>query len=74
MKRRLLLVAAPLAVALQGCGTFYAEGEQPRVCLTLPPQTFAIPGGGAEVLSLNGIAETFSRAAGGLAITRRALS
>ena len=47
MKRSLLLVAAPLAVALQGCGTFYAEGEQPRVCLTLPPQTFAIPGGGA---------------------------
>jgi hypothetical protein len=46
MKPGLLLVAAALAAALQGCGTFYAEAEQPRVCLTLPPQAFAIPGGG----------------------------
>jgi hypothetical protein len=44
MKR---VFALSLAASLSGCGTFYAEAEQPHVCLTLPPQTFAIPGGGA---------------------------
>jgi hypothetical protein len=44
MKRILVLAAA--AAALQGCTTFYAEAEQPLVCLTLPAQSFVIPGGG----------------------------
>jgi hypothetical protein len=46
MKRTLLVVTAALAGALQGCGTFYAEAEQPMVCLTMAPQTFVVPGGG----------------------------
>jgi hypothetical protein len=46
MKRNLLVVAAALAVALQGCSTFYAEAEQPSVCLTLTPAPFSIQGGG----------------------------
>jgi hypothetical protein len=46
MKRNLLVVAAALAVALQGCSTFYAEAEQPSVCLTLTPAPFSILGGG----------------------------
>jgi hypothetical protein len=46
MNRALVVVTAALAGALQGCGTFYAEAEQPMVCLTMPPQTFSVPGGG----------------------------
>jgi hypothetical protein len=46
MKRTLLVVTAALAGALPGCGTFYAEAEQPMVCLTMLPQTFSVPGGG----------------------------
>jgi hypothetical protein len=46
MNRTLLVVTAALAGALQGCGTFYAEAEQPMVCLTMPPQSFTVPGGG----------------------------
>jgi len=46
MKRSLLVTLAGLAILLGGCGTFYAEAEQPLLCLTLPPQTFTIPGGG----------------------------
>jgi hypothetical protein len=46
MKRTLLVVTAVLAGAIPGCGTFYAEAEQPMVCLTMPPQSFSVPGGG----------------------------
>jgi hypothetical protein len=46
MKRPFLLLLAGLAVPLPGCSTFYAEAEQPSVCLTLSPQTFTFPGGG----------------------------
>ncbi len=35
MNRKSLLLALPLAAALAGCDTFYAEAEQPQVCLTL---------------------------------------
>jgi len=59
MKRHLLLATAPLAFALQGCGTFYAEAEQPRVCLAMLPQTFTIPGGGA-VAPPGGFTGTYS--------------
>jgi hypothetical protein len=59
MKRTLLLATASVAFALQGCGTFYAEAEQPRVCLTLTPQTFTIPGGGA-VAPPGGFTATYS--------------
>jgi hypothetical protein len=46
MKRPFLVVLAGLAIPLSGCSTFYAEAEQPSVCLTLSPQTFAFPGAG----------------------------
>lgn len=59
MKRTLLLATAAVAFALPGCGTFYAEAEQPRVCLTLTPQTFTIPGGGA-VAPPGGFTGTYS--------------
>jgi hypothetical protein len=59
MKRTLLLATAAFAFALQGCGTFYAEAEQPRVCLTMLPQTFTIPGGGA-VAPPGGFTGTYS--------------
>jgi hypothetical protein len=59
MKRNLLVVAAALAVALPGCDTFYAEAEQPSVCLTLPAQTFTIPGGGGTAPP-GGFSGTFS--------------
>jgi hypothetical protein len=61
MKRNLLVVAAALASALPGCGTFYAEAEQPSVCLTLPSQTFTIPGGGT-VAPPGGFTGTYSGA------------
>jgi hypothetical protein len=47
MKNTLLLAAlVPAALSLAGCGSFYAQAEQPEVCLTVLPQTFTIPGGG----------------------------
>jgi hypothetical protein len=46
MNRTHVLAVAALALALQGCSTFYAEAEQPSVCLTLTPQSFPIQGGG----------------------------
>ncbi len=46
MKRTLLAALVPAALSIAGCGTFYAEAEQPEVCLTVLPQTFTIPGGG----------------------------
>jgi len=46
MKRSLLVTLTGLAASLAACNTFYAEAEQPLICLTLPPQTFTIPGGG----------------------------
>jgi hypothetical protein len=50
MKNTLLLVAlVPAALSLAGCGSFYAQAEQPEVCLTVLPQTFTIPGGGGFV-------------------------
>jgi hypothetical protein len=61
MKRSLLVVAAVLAAALQGCSTFYAEAEQPLVCLTMQPQTFTIPGGGT-VAPPGGFTGTYSGA------------
>jgi hypothetical protein len=46
MNRTHVLAVASLALALQGCSTFYAEAEQPSLCLTLSPQSFRIQGGG----------------------------
>ncbi len=46
MKRLLPALLAALCIPLAACNTFYAEAEQPRVCLTVPPQSFTIPGGG----------------------------
>jgi hypothetical protein len=46
MKRILLAALVPAALSLAGCGSFYAQAEQPEVCLTVLPQTFSIPGGG----------------------------
>ena len=44
MKNTLLLAAiVPAALSLAGCGSFYAQAEQPEVCLTILPQTFNIP-------------------------------
>ena len=44
MKNTLLLAAlVPAALSLAGCGSFYAQAEQPEVCLTILPQTFTIP-------------------------------
>ena len=41
MNRKTLLVALPLAAALAGCDTFYAEAEQTQVCLTVQ-RSFAV--------------------------------
>jgi hypothetical protein len=46
MKRMLLAALVPAALSIAGCGSFYAQAEQPEVCLTVQPQTFTIPGGG----------------------------
>jgi hypothetical protein len=46
MNRTLIVAVLPLVAALSGCSTLYAEAEQAEVCLTLPPQTITIPGGG----------------------------
>lgn len=46
MSRALLVATAALASGTLGCSTFYAEAEQPLVCLTLPTQSFSVPGGG----------------------------
>jgi hypothetical protein len=44
MKNTLLLAAlVPAALSLAGCGSFYAQAEQPEACLTVLPQTFTIP-------------------------------
>ncbi len=37
------LAAAVACLALAGCNTFYAEAEQPRICLTLVPRSFVVP-------------------------------
>ncbi len=41
MKRT--LPAAIACLVLTGCNAFYAEAEQPHICLTLAPQSFAVP-------------------------------
>ena len=46
MNRALLIATAALASGTLGCSTFYAEAEQPLVCMTLPTQSFSVPGGG----------------------------
>jgi hypothetical protein len=59
MKRTLLAALIPAALSIVGCGSFYAQAEQPQVCLTVRPQTFAIPGGGV-VAPVGGFQGTFS--------------
>jgi hypothetical protein len=60
MKNIVLLAAlVPAALSLAGCGTFYAQAEQPEVCLTVLPQTFTIPGGGV-IAPPGGFQGTFS--------------
>src|SRR5512137_1548139 len=46
MNRALLVATFALASGTLGCGTFYAEAEQPLFCLAVPTQSFVIPGGG----------------------------
>ena len=60
MKRIHVLAVAALASGLQGCNTFYAEAEQPQVCLTLPTQSFTIPGGGGIVAPPGGFTASYS--------------
>ncbi len=38
-----ILAAAVACLALAGCNTFYAEAEQPSICLTLVPRSFFVP-------------------------------
>lgn len=43
MKRPLLAALVPLALSATACGSFYAEAEQPRVCVQLlSPQVFPV--------------------------------
>ena len=60
MKRILIAVLVPVAASITGCGSFYAQAEQPEVCLTVPPQTFTIPTGGLLVAPPGGFQGTFS--------------
>jgi len=46
VKRIPVAIVTALALPLAACGSFYAQAEQPQVCLTALPQTFTIPGGG----------------------------
>lgn len=59
MNRILLAAIVPAALSIAGCGSFYAEAEQPQACLTVLPQTFTIPGGGI-VAPPEGFQGTFS--------------
>lgn len=59
MKTSHLLAAAALSTGLLGCNTFYVEAEQPQVCLTMPTQSFTIPGGGG-VAPPGGFTGTYS--------------
>jgi hypothetical protein len=59
MNRILLAAIVPAALSIAGCGSFYAEAEQPQACLTVLPQTFTIPGGGI-VAPPGGFQGTFS--------------
>jgi len=52
-------IVVALVLPLAGCGSFYAEAEQPQVCLTVLPQTFTIPGGGV-VAPAGGFQGTFT--------------
>jgi hypothetical protein len=60
MNRILIAVFVPVAASIAGCGTFYAQAEQPEVCLTVAPQTFIIPAGGLVVAPPQGFQGTFS--------------
>jgi hypothetical protein len=42
MKQALLAALVPAALLVAGCGSFYAEAEQPQVCLAVLPKTFDI--------------------------------
>ena len=54
MKRALSLPVALLALSAAGCGTFYAEGEIPEVCITLPALT-------VPITAVSGVSGTFTR-------------
>ena len=60
MKRILLAALVPTALSIAGCGSFYAQAEQPEVCITVPPQTFTLPTGGLAVAPPGGFQDTFS--------------
>jgi len=51
---------ALLALTLAGCNTFYAEAEQPQVCVTLAPQTFTITGSSAAPVAEAAAATTLA--------------
>ena len=60
MKRILVAALFTVAASLSGCGSFYAEAEQPKACITVPPQTFTLPTGGLVVAPAGGFQGTFS--------------
>ena len=60
MKRIPVAIVAALALPLAACGSFYAQAEQPQVCLTVKPQTFTLPTGGLAVAPPGGFQDTFS--------------
>lgn len=49
-----------LAASLSGCGALPVEAEQPRACITAPPQTFTLPTGGLVIAPAGGFQGTFS--------------
>ena len=60
MKRIPVAIVTALALPLAACGSFYAQAEQPQVCLTVQPQTFTLPNGGLVVAPAGGFQGTFS--------------
>jgi hypothetical protein len=60
MKRILLAALVPTALSMAGCGSFYAQAEQPEVCIAVPSQTFTLPTGGIAVAPPGGFQDTFS--------------
>jgi hypothetical protein len=60
MKRILLAALVPTALSIAGCGSFYAQAEQPEVCITVPSQPFTLPTGGLVVAPPGGFQDAFS--------------
>jgi hypothetical protein len=60
VKRIPVAIVTALALPLAACGSFYAQAEQPQVCLTVRPQTFTLPNGGLVVAPAGGFQGTFS--------------